>query len=55
MGGAWHLCMGGAWVMWCGSWIKCMCILPGLVMLDSGVGGGLDGEGGEGVGGVPSV
>ena len=46
----------GAWVMhgwWCcvvGGWDNCMCILPGLVMLDLGVGGGLDNDGDEVVG-----
>ena len=42
-------CMGGAWVyggvLW--GWGKCMCILPGLVRLELGVGGGLDGVGEE--------
>ena len=32
-----------------------MYVLPGLVMLDLGFGGGLDGEGGEGIGVVSSV
>ena len=55
MCGAWH----GAWVvvglvMWlmCRGWDNCMCILPGLVMLDLGVWSGLVGGGGEEVVGV---
>ena len=36
-----------------GGWDNCMCILPGLVMLDLGVGGGLDGDSEE-VAGVVS-
>ena len=57
LGRAWHRCMGGAWLVhgcaWVhgdgGAWMlcillgfgKCMCVLPGLVKLDLGVGGGL--------------
>ena len=32
-----------------------MCILPGLVRLDLGLGAVGGGEGGEGIGGVPAV
>ena len=39
-------------VVW--GWSKCMCVLPGLVRLDLGVGGGLDGDGEEVVGVVSS-
>ena len=35
--------------MWWG-WDKCMCLLPGLVLLDLGVGSGLDGDGEKVVG-----
>ena len=47
-------CMGGAW---CGACVVHvvvvnMCVLPGLVRLDLGVGGGLDGDGEEVVGAV---
>ena len=35
-------------VVW--GWENCMCILPGLVRLDLGVGVGLDGDGEEVVG-----
>ena len=53
MGGAWvgAWVYGGAWlgdVVW--GWGICMCVLPGLVRLDLGVGGGLDGDGKEVVG-----
>ena len=43
------LCMGGAWH---GAWVG---ILPGLVMLDLGVGEGLDGDGEEVFGVVSST
>ena len=36
-------------------WDNCMCILPGLVRLDLGLGAVGGGEGGEGIGGVPAV
>ena len=40
---------GGVVMMWmmCRGWDKCMGILPGLVRLNLGIGGGLVGEGGE--------
>ena len=52
--GAWYGAWHGAWVvvglvmwmMWWG-WDNCMLILPGLVMLDLGVGSGLVGDGEE--------
>ena len=34
---------------------KCICVLPGLVRLDLGIGGGLDGDGEEVVGVVSCV
>ena len=57
MGGCMGRCMGGEWVhgggdvvlLWWG-WEKCMGILPGLVWLDFGIGGGLVGDGEEVIG-----
>ena len=51
--GMMHGCMGACVVLvvilgdvWWG-WENCMCVLPELVRLDLGVGGGLDGDGEE--------
>ena len=51
MGGCMGRCMGGGDVvlLWWG-WEKCMGILPGLVWLDFGIGGGLVGDGEEVIG-----
>ena len=41
-------CMGGDGVWWGGE--ECMWVLPGLLMLDLGLGEGLDGDGEEVIG-----
>ena len=39
---AWHSAWHGAWGWWCGDGV------PGLVVLDLSIGGGLDGDGEDG-------
>ena len=63
MGSDWGLGRRANWavhglvhgVMRCGGWDNCICILPGLMRLDFGVGGGLDGDGVKVVGVASSM